>query len=129
MKRWGRYEAEPVSEVEQNWKKIFGVGMCVLLSLLAVIIPLSLTGVIGGGDSNVDLTVYEPTPSPTAHDTKPTLQIIRERGKLRCGMHYAYSADFHIDMVSCMRKLVTSNNPRISHHMSTLYYSAVLLLL
>ena len=124
MKRWGRYEAEPVSEVEQNWKKIFGVGVCVLLSVLAVIISLSLTGVIGGGDSNVVLTVYEPTP----HDTRPTLQIIRERGKLRCGMHYGQSADFHIDMVSCMRKVVTSN-PRISHHMSTLYYSAVLLLL
>ena len=101
--------AQPVGYFERKWEPI-ALILCILLSLVAVGLSLTLSGVINIQGEEVlqveevlqkeeVLETSEPSLSPT-FDPTPTLEIVHKRAHIRCGMKNSVGA-FHLDLVSC----------------------------
>mmetsp|Transcript_19829 Transcript_19829/g.43151 ORF Transcript_19829/g.43151 Transcript_19829/m.43151 type:complete len:1013 (+) Transcript_19829:140-3178(+) len=100
--------AEPVSFFDRKWKS-FALPTCILLALLAVLLPLTLTGIINSqGEQYKSLDTPQPSFSPT-FDTRATLEIIQTRGYVRCGllnMTINSGQGFHLDLCRSVAAVV-----------------------
>jgi len=116
-------QAEPMmrSFIERKWK-IFALLVCIILSVLAVVLSLSLTRIIHGGEDEDATTAlgilreedaeddekeiegefqpslppfsHSPSSSPTVGaDPRPTLEIVQERGWVNCGLRSSVIAN------------------------------------
>ena len=84
------YEAERVGYCESRWK-MFAVIMGILLVLLAVLLSVFIEKSVFKNDGMAIPTFvpsFQPSSSPS-HDTGSTLDIVRERGYIRCGISEA----------------------------------------
>jgi len=102
--------AERVSDASRScfqlrWK-VFVCSTCFLLVVLAVLLlALAMVLLMGtqGGSLVSDVPTMEPS-APPSYDPKSTLEIVRERGYVRCGLRNESGNGFRIDLV------------RFSHH-------------
>ena len=81
------YEAERMGYCESRWK-MFAFIMGVLLVLLAVLMSIFIEKSVFKNDSMAVPTLVpsvQPSSSPS-YDTRATLDIVRERGFIRCGI-------------------------------------------
>lgn len=76
------YEAKQVGSCERNWKLL--VACILVLGGLAVAVSLALGMEVSQNHAATDEPTVQPTSSPT-HDRRPTLQVVEERGVVRCG--------------------------------------------
>ena len=81
------YEAERMGYCESRWK-MFAFIMGVLLVLLAVLMSIFIEKSVFKNDGMAVPTLVpslQPSSSPS-YDTRATLDIVRERGFIRCGI-------------------------------------------
>ena len=90
-------EAEPI-DVQPWYKKRWGKIMIVMFALMVLAVVLMSVFISqnihdrqasGNAESNVPITNSSPSSSPThapTHDPRPTLQVVRVRNVLRCGI-------------------------------------------
>lgn len=95
--------AEPVGYVAQRYKRI-GFAMCFLFLVIIIAVSLSVTlrKNADTGQSDTPLPSMPPSPTPT-FDLRPTLDIVQERGHVRCGSRHGASeivTAFKLNMVS-----------------------------
>ena len=86
------YEAEPMGKCERNWKA--NVACILVLSVLAIAMGIVLSLVVLVKEANTDRPTVQPTGSPT-HDQRPTLQIVEERGVVKCGSNDGLVSDLN----------------------------------
>ncbi|KAL7534572.1 hypothetical protein ACHAWF_004886, partial [Thalassiosira exigua] len=82
------YMAEHVGFWDHRKAKRLACVMCALVSLLIVSLSFILTGVIDVGGPSVEDDARppaQPSSSPT-FDPRPTLEVVQERGFVRCGL-------------------------------------------
>eukprot|EP00579_Thalassiosira_antarctica_P013409 CAMPEP_0201945108 /NCGR_PEP_ID=MMETSP0903-20130614/53734_1 /ASSEMBLY_ACC=CAM_ASM_000552 /TAXON_ID=420261 /ORGANISM="Thalassiosira antarctica, Strain CCMP982" /LENGTH=869 /DNA_ID=CAMNT_0048488167 /DNA_START=93 /DNA_END=2702 /DNA_ORIENTATION=+ len=103
--------AQRVPFFARKWK-LFLSAMCILLTLSTVLLSLTLTGIINtqGGEIFEPLDL-QPSSSPT-FDPRPTLEIVQERGHVRCGMSNATinsGEGFYLDLCRSVAAVVVGN--------------------
>mmetsp|Transcript_12157 Transcript_12157/g.26228 ORF Transcript_12157/g.26228 Transcript_12157/m.26228 type:complete len:366 (-) Transcript_12157:119-1216(-) len=102
--------AEPVGLLEQKWK-LFVLPTCITLTLLAVLLSLTLTGIITPKGKEEFMETSEPSSSPT-FDPRPTLEIVQERGYIRCGLFrgtWNAGEGFNLDLCRAVAAVVVGN--------------------
>ena len=105
-------EAERVGYCARRWKSI-GIFLVSLLVLFAILLSVSLAlGVFTTADEKLitDVPSMQPSSSPT-WDTRPTFDIVRERGYVLCGISNfsnSLSQGSIVDLVSFMSALTST---------------------
>ena len=89
---------------EHKWRYISGATACLLIIVGIIALSLGLTETLhlghNEGSESTSEELMAPTQAPT-HDPRPTLEIIQERGVLRCGLRQVRAyGDFYKTLVS-----------------------------
>lgn len=112
------YTAQQVGYCESRWKMfafIMAFTLVVFAVLLSVFIADDVEEIL-----KIPATDFPSVTPQTSFDTRPTFDIVQERGYLLCGLQNRTEDSFHVDLVS-----FTSRN---SSSASTSYHSDALLL-
>jgi len=103
---------------ERKWR-IFVFSTCALLVVLAVVVPVMLDrkGVTATTPTDVTATIPTDVPSmtpssPPSFDPAPTLEIVRTRGRVRCGLHESREevfGQFYLDLCRSVAAVIFGN--------------------
>eukprot|EP00580_Thalassiosira_gravida_P000742 CAMPEP_0201599198 /NCGR_PEP_ID=MMETSP0492-20130828/752_1 /ASSEMBLY_ACC=CAM_ASM_000837 /TAXON_ID=420259 /ORGANISM="Thalassiosira gravida, Strain GMp14c1" /LENGTH=875 /DNA_ID=CAMNT_0048061747 /DNA_START=60 /DNA_END=2687 /DNA_ORIENTATION=- len=110
--------AERVSDASRScfqlrWK-VFVCSTCFLLVVLAVLLlALAMVLLMGtqGGSLVSDVPTMEPS-APPSYDPKSTLEIVRERGYVRCGLRNESGNGFRIDLCRAVAAVIFGDPAR-----------------